>query len=223
MSPCVVSFATSRGWYLRGQERLRSSLKAQGYQGAFLGLNQYPVGCLSHQQNPYAFKVYALYEAVRQGHDLVIWLDASCWAIRPLESMIEEVERSGYLLFTCGWSVGQWCTDHALRILGTSREEAFKISLVIGGCVCLYLKDERSLKFLRLWKEAADRGTFVGQWTNKNRLVSEDPRVLGHRHDQPAASIISYKLGMKSTYCPKFFSYCTPVPDPETVIVTQGM
>ena len=63
----------------------------------------------------------------------------------------------------------------------------------------LDLSDERAVKFIQQYYEKANDGiTFKGAWTNKNFEVSKDKRVLGHRHDQTAASVIAWKLGMRN-------------------------
>jgi hypothetical protein len=37
----------------------------------------------------------------------------------------------------------------------------------------------------------------LGSWTNQNKKVSNDPRCLGHRHDQSVGSILACQLGME--------------------------
>ncbi len=45
-------------------------------------------------------------------------------------------------------------------------------------------------------------------WKNDEQQVSADPRVRGHRHDQTAASIIAWQLGMdRVTAHDTYFQY----------------
>jgi hypothetical protein len=45
--------------------------------------------------------------------------------------------------------------------------------------------------------------TFKDSLSNASRLLSADPRVLGHRHDQTVASVIAHSLGIIPEY-----NYC---------------
>ena len=67
-----------------------------------------------------------------------------------------------------------------------------------------------SIAFLEQYFQLASDGvTFRGipldsphaiqkSWGNANQEMCADERVLGHRHDQTAASVISWKLGMRN-------------------------
>ncbi len=123
-----------------------------------------------------------------------------------------------------GWLVGQWATDASLAKLGMSRDAAMTVPMFSAGFTGLDLRNERSREFLRRWHAAAQDGvSFIGPWTNQDRKCSADPRVLGHRHDMTAASIIAHKLGMVPAK-PTFMAYDGPGPFAETVCIrARGM
>lgn len=77
--------------------------------------------------------------------------------------------------------------------------------------------------FLEEYVRLAKTNAFCGPWTNTNNPEWEKwrqdpsrmgpcgpPDVLGHRHDQTAASMLVWKLGMKPEQCPGFFGYHPP-------------
>jgi hypothetical protein len=51
-------------------------------------------------------------------------------------------------------------------------------------------------QFVFDYQARAIDGTFKGPWDNSGNKASSDPRVLGHRHDQTAASVIATRCGM---------------------------
>ena len=148
MKRCILNVAVG-GWYPRGQARLRDSLKQHGFQSDFLcWCDQWPPGSPPHQDVPYAFKSYAFQEAVRRGYESIFWLDASCWAIRPVEPMFDEMEAQGHLFSAEGSVVGNWIKDEALAIFGLSRDDAMKIPMIGGMFMGVCLTHERSQKWL---------------------------------------------------------------------------
>lgn len=226
---CVINVSVGK-WYPRGQDRLSKSLDNIGYKGKKLfWKNSYPHFCPSHQKIPYAFKPYAFREAQKRGFDMALWIDSAVYAIKPIDCYFQRMEQEGHVLMKNGWSNGEWCTDAALNTLGLTREEALKMPHLMACVMGLNFKTERSLKFLDEWFKLANDGiTFPGPWTNKNGEASSDKRVLGHRHDQTAASTISYRLGMKwmsDAECGVFYYDGRPYDRlPEGVILlTRGM
>lgn len=193
---CVINFGKS-AWYPRGQERLIESLQTVGFEGDVLTFHdESQIGAPTHQQSPYAFKPFALKCAVERGYELVLWTDCSVWAIKPIEPMFEHLEKHGHLFFyNC--NTGNWSSDASLSSFGLTREQAFEIPMLMGICMGWNMTKPVCQDFLKRWLvKATDGVTFPGSWTNKNREVSADSRVYGHRHDQTAASIIAHSLEM---------------------------
>ena len=206
MNPCIINFAKNYpqhqrhgSWYLEGQERLKRSLAMVGYAGGLMLFQDYPAGSPRHEDVQYAFKLACLKEAERAGYDVLLWIDCSVWAIRPIEPILDEIKQVGYVIFDDGWNVGQWCTDAALVTLGITREEAFTIPMLWSAIVGFDLTNERSRKFYDEWYRLSRDGiTFKGPWS-RDGLDTQDKRVLGHRHDQTAESVIAWRLGMTAT------------------------
>lgn len=221
MRPCVVNFAKG-SWYPRGAERLGLSLIEVGYRGPVLRFtdeSQLSI-CPPHVEVPYAFKIYAIEEAVRQGYDCVLWCDASVWAQRPLDPIFYHAAVTGHL-FLYNTNAGEWTSDAMLDYFKLDRETALNIPMLHATTLCLNFGFNRTNDFFELWKAAIPH--FPGSWTNENQQVSRHPRVKGHRHDQSAASIIAFRLGMELWPYQRWLGF-PPAPDSETAILAaQGM
>ncbi len=223
MKPCVVDVAIG-GNYPAGQDRLVGSLAKVGYLGARLMYRDaLPPGSPAHAENPYAFKWYALREAERAGNDLLIWVDASVWFTHDLTPLMTRVEKDGYYFQPAGFNVGQWCTDDALPKLGVGREEAFGISMVAATYFGLSTKWTGYQQLMSWMFDRISNGAFRGPWTNADHKASNDPRVLGHRHDQTALSVIIKKMGLEMNYASPLFVYDTPTPVSTAIAHARGM
>ena len=201
----IVNVATGPR-YIAGQERLVDSFtpahggRSPSECGCCFKLYRdcFPAACPKHSETPYAFKPLALRwdrDAAGRKHS-ALWCDASMIVNKPLDPIWEYIEEHGALLFQDGWSVGQWCADHALEQLGLTRDEAMTIPLIYGP-IGLDFRNAKANEFLDEWcRYALDGVTFVGPWTNTNGEASSDPRCLGHRHDITVAATIAHRMGI---------------------------
>jgi hypothetical protein len=195
MKTIVITFGHDRSWYPAGIARMQQSFRDNGYDGDFAAYNlESELGCPPHTEVPYAFKAYALSRAYTAGYDRVIWCDSSIKLIRPYSVVSERLDDKGYMLFNGRWNTGQWCSDAALETLKLDREAAFEIPHLMA--CCMGFDFPKCDAFVHEYHARAIDGTFKGAWSNENRQVSPDPRVLGHRHDQTAASVIATRCGM---------------------------
>ena len=195
---------------------MRKSVERVGFRGEFLAWppGSFPDGCPAHLDVPFAFKPFCFAEAAARGMGTVLWLDASCIAIRSLEPIFERIEEHGHLLFRHSSLVlGEWAGDDALEELGLPREKALALPEVNAAAVGLKLTHPRAMAFLDEWRAAAGKGlAFRGtrqpvqgwddyravKWNQSGR-VSADNRVRGHRHDQTVAGVLAHRLGMELT------------------------
>lgn len=206
---------------------------------------------------PYAFKAYALKHAADAGDDLLLWCDACINPIRPLDSLWEKIERDGYFVCDNGWTNYQWTADSAYPDLfpesfihgkdhgfEEARETNKKISHVVATCFGLNVRHPLGALFLgEYYRLASGTRAFCGPWQNElapsvagrntDRVAGTcgPPDVLGHRHDQTAASVIAWRLGFKLTQMPDVFSYVKrredgsyhfEDQDPRTLLVADG-
>ena len=154
--------------------------------------------CKPHSWVPYQFKPYAMVSIANMGYESILYLDASMYAIADPRPVFEEIEKTGYVLESCGANLGQFCTDLALQEFGIDRDFAMNIPMHSAGFTGLCVSQPKPAIFLEnLFQFAKEEKTFKGPWTNENNQCSPDPRCKGHRHDQSVACYLAHKYGME--------------------------
>lgn len=139
-------------------------------------------------------------------------MDSVCVAIRSLDPVFRLIKDRGYVMFNnnYGQMMGQWSSDVALEVNGITRDEAMGIPEMPCSVMGLNMRSPLATQFLGDWHQIMSdgvtaRGTreVVSTWEeyqsifwNRNQKISSDPRVRGHRCDQPAAGIAAHRLGM---------------------------
>lgn len=183
MSKCIVCCGAQK-WYPDGVQRLIDSLEAVGWDGAtIMHKGVWPDGCPPHYEVPYAFKLHTIQEARDAGHEQVLWLDASAWAVKSPLAVLEKIQQQGHYFWWSGHWCDRWCNDKCLSYFGVTREQAHSIPMLYALVIGLDFRNPRSCLFFDRWKKSLDDGIFQGSW--------ED-----HRHDQSCASLIAAELGM---------------------------
>ena len=199
---CIINVAVGQ-WYPRGLARLRKSLSDVGFDGEFIGWdNCYPPGSPKHEDVPDAFKSYAFQDALRKGYTSILWLDASCWAIKPVEPIFDWIEKHGHLFYYNGHNIGEWCKDSAVEKLHMTREGSFSLSDLNGMFLGIDYTNPRTKAWLDEFCEICQDGeTLIGPfWPRpKPGEISSDPRVLGHAHEQTVAGALAHHHGMPFT------------------------
>lgn len=193
----IVNLCTDDSRYVGGTERLRSSFSTQRNSQCsltiFKGVDS--CGAPRHQDNPYAFKLYAMKSA---GLDFrsVLWLDSSVVLVRDTTPIWELLEEQGVFFEDSGHSVGQWCNDRVLSNFGITREEAHAMPMFSAGFSGVNFQHEIGKEFFIRWWESMERGDFKGDWSD-------------HRHDMTCGSIIANQMGLKNLYTSggMFFPY----------------
>jgi hypothetical protein len=154
------------------------------------------IGSPSHQDDPYAFKLYAIDYVRDLGFDVVIWLDSPIRLTRPIDEWIATIERVGVYLQQDGWACGQWANDRALEWFDVSRDKAMNISSIYACVMAFDFRVPITHEFFALWWKSYEAGCFRGTWKNIDGCESADPRCRGHRHDQTCAELTAHTLGI---------------------------
>lgn len=237
MKTCVVNVATGR--YMVGQLRLQRALLALG-EPLVAWTNEFPQPWPSHEGTPYGFKPWAL-EAVRSmGVDLLLWCDACIVPVKPLDALWNRIDREGYWMSHNGFLNGEWTADSALPdlfpeadSLETARRLNADIPHVVATAFGMNVRSPIGKAFLdEYYRLATETSAFRGPHVNLAHTGSHagrggsvgvcgPPSVKGHRHDQTAASVIAWRLGMKLTDPPNIFAYKGGETE-ETVLVADG-
>ena len=187
---CVVSLGTSD--FTRARTRLAESMRnSTNWSGDFhLFTDESQVGSPMHQDNPYAFKIYAIEEMKKRGYNQVLWIDCSVWAIKSIVPVFDLISADGYVCQEAGHVVG------------------------------LDFNTDIANEFFNRWKKSMQDGMFCGNWTNIGNTESQDTRCDGHRHDMSCGSIIRHQLGMKLQSGMDYLQYYydwQPTPHNDTV------
>lgn len=210
---CVISLGIGKTAFTISLVRLGESLKRVKFDGDFLFWDEdFPEGCPSHFDAPFAFKAYCFYAASRLGYTQILWMDSTCVAIRSLSPIFESIIQNGYVLFNNNYdqSLGQWISDEALAFNQMSREDAMTIPEIPCSVIGLDISSDIASSFLSQWHQIMSDGVTakgttseIQDWAeyqqifwNRNNRISQDPRVKGHRCDQPAAGIVAHRLAM---------------------------
>jgi hypothetical protein len=185
MSRCIVN--VSVGWkYPIYQKRLLKSLELVGYKGAVLTwTEEYPPGSPTHKETRYNFKQHAFLEAFRRGHTSVLWMDASSYAIRPLDPIFEEIEKVGYFVPLGCDTLDGFISDAALAYFGMTREEAKSLRLSCTTVYGLNANSPLAMEFLNKLMECAKGGLTRGH--------------AKRRGEEPIVSVLGSRLKMNLT------------------------
>lgn len=155
------------------------------------------IGSPPHAVSPYEFKIHAILEAKRRGYTIVIWCDSPFRLIRPVDTLIPKIEKCGVYIQQDGWAVGQWANDKSLAYFNLSRDEVLTIPNASAGIMGFDFSKVVATVFLEKLLGCAREGLFFGKWNNNDKTESEDPRCLGHRHDQTCVELVAYQMGIE--------------------------
>ncbi len=197
--------------YTEWQRDLDQSLKTVGETATSLFWNgTYPPDCPIHIMAPFAFKYYAIAEAYRLGYEQILWLDGSVIAVANLQPMWDRIASEGHLFVPSGLWLGNWCSDHALRLFGLSREEAFSVPSVAGCVFGLDISRPEGRRLLEGFREFTLKGAMKGAQIDTRYadidlsnfpnisigFVSTDRRVYDHAGDEALFAALLHMLGL---------------------------
>src|SRR5271157_2718391 len=196
----VVTVAVG-DFFITMQRSLIVKLRVYGHDAALVAFtDELPLNSPPHEEVPFAFKPHAIQAALDCGFTSIMWMDASVVPLRSTAPLWELIEKQGYWFSgnLKGWNCGQWTCDAALPLLGLSRVDAFEIPQMAATAFGLDFTHAIARAFFNEYMRFAKNGAFVGPFGNFLHEASQDERVMGHRHDQTAASVIAHRLGMRS-------------------------
>jgi hypothetical protein len=250
MSDPKIAIATVAigGWYSRGVARMLREIErvSPGYKVS-AWVNCYPPGApgpvVRHgvDYGGYCAKPFALKALMDGGADIGLLLDASFYPVKHLLPLFCHISQAGYYMAPDGFTIGQWASDEMLDDLTIERDAALTWEGCASGCVGI---DFRTVKGRRLVDKWIDLWPLFPGYHSNDKAgdtkhsyrnighVSNDPRCLGHRHDQSALGIMAHLLGMTDYFSrPRFSAYEGAQPDwPEfthanndTVLLCRGM
>lgn len=196
--PCIISVGVG-GHYAIGIDRLERSLYYEGWAGDMrFWRNEYPFGCPEHSGNgQYNFKVYAFKEQFLRGCNVVCWCDASLWAVRNPMPLFDYVNVNGLYFFKSGYSLAETATDKLCEYAGVQREELIDVPEFATGLIGINYSNPKGKDFFDTWKQYMEDGMFGGNRVHDEN-DSKHPLFKFSREDQSAASMVLYKMGIKT-------------------------
>lgn len=184
MKNCIVSFANKNGRYVQNLARLSDSLR-DNFDGdfiAFVGENS--CGAEPHLENPYSFKIHCIQKCIDAGYEKILWLDTSCFAIKNVQPIFDEIGNEGFIFQDINFSLDQWCNDFTLDYFSITREEAKTVRLIgNAGFLGFDIAIPMCREFFEKWKLSMEAGCFKGSWDD-------------HRHDLSCSSAIIHQMGI---------------------------
>lgn len=220
--PMIVSCGVG-GWYAAGVQRLENSLIHHGYAGDMLMFKgEYPAGSPTHEDNPYAFKIFAIEEAISRGAKVILWCDASLWCIKNPHHLFDLIYDKGVIGFRTGYNMAQTSSDHALQWAGITRDEAEQLPEIASGLVGLNLDNPDGKKVYELWKEGMELGLFRNN-RNRDLADSADPRFVHARQDQTIYSLAIHRCGLHVDDADYVAYYSTPYNPEKCLFFINGL
>lgn len=217
---CIINVGIG-GWYWKGTQRLKRSLLFNGYAFDMLFWeDMLPPGSPTHADDPYAFKVYAFEEAIRQGYTIILWLDSSFWCIKTPHPIFDIICDTGVFAFRTGYNCAQTCSDAALAWAGMTRDQAELLPEIATGAVGINVANPDGKNVYELWKNGCDAGLFKNNRQHDER-DSKDIRFLHARQDQSIFSLAIHRLGLKFNYF-DYVSYYGTNFDPDKCLFFIG-
>ena len=201
------------GWYSAGIDRLEKSLNYHGFAGDTLfWRNEYPPHSPNHNDNPYAFKIFGIREAIARGYKTIIQIDCSFWCIKNPHPILDIIVEKGIFAFRSGYNCAETCPDNLLADVGITRDEAWDIPETATGIVGLHMDNPDAQKVFEYWADFCDRGLFIND-RNHNLNDSADPRFKHGRQDQSAFSMALYKARVSFNYVDyvSYYDYKEPL------------
>ena len=165
----------------------------------------------------YCAKPFAMLEAMRQGADVVLWLDASVRPVRNIAPLVDHICAAGAYMAPTGFSIGEWSSDRCLESLLMERGGWMDKPECASGIVGVDVRwaGPRLMieEWARMWRLFPGHHSNVNAADKKHHYrnvghVSDDPRCSGHRQDQTILSILAHRYDLnKFVPWPKFVAY----------------
>jgi len=203
--PMIIS-AGIGGHYPASIDRLERSLIFNGWAGDMMLLKDYPEGCPSHEDNPYAFKPYLFKKAFEMGKKIVLWLDCSFWSTRNPMPMMDFINDNGLYFFKSGYPLSATATDYLLSISSESREGLVDVPEFATGAIGINIENPKGKEFFDKWMQLCDVGAFRGNRVH-DLNDSQHPLFKFSRQDQSAASMVLHKMGITHIDAPEWVAY----------------
>jgi hypothetical protein len=220
--PCIISCGIGPG-YVAGVDRLERSLLFNGWLGETMFWRNYPDGCPSHRgQGQYNFKPFCFQEAFKRGHKIVLWCDASLYAIKDPMPIMDYVNDHGLYFFKSGYPLSATATDKLLKATNEKREDLTDVPEFATGCVGVNIENPNGNMFFEGWAYYMKNGLFGGNRV-QDLADSSNPLFKFSRQDQSAASMALHKMKITTSGEDKNWCSYYPSETKDTIFFIKGI
>jgi len=210
MNKVAVITYSNNAKYFKGAKLLEKSINDFQDRGVdffhFLEGQIHPIP--THQENPYAFKGYAIKKMKEMGYSQIIWADSPIQFIKNPKALLQHLDSKGYFFFdNVGFPLWQWISDKQLlevtsdwNLSETITRKYLRENTVqqIMGCFFgVNLESEFGAAIASNFIRYCQIPNFFKEaWTNELNQVSGDGNVKGGRHDQSLLSLLIHIFKM---------------------------
>jgi len=193
--PCIISCGIG-GHYTASIDRLANSVQWHGWPGSTIFWKDYPEGCPKHEgSGQYNFKIFSFREAFKRGHNVVLWVDSSLYAIKDVMPIFDYINDNGIFLFKSGYPLSATTTDAFLSFKGITRESLIDVPEFATGAVGIRIDNPIGNEFFIRWEAYMKWGFFCGNRVH-DPLDSTHPLFKFSRQDQTACSMALHDMGI---------------------------
>lgn len=189
MKDLIICLAVNgRENYQEKLMRLEESLF--DWQGDIRIFRNYPEGCRTQQEVPYAFKYDLINQARQDGYTRIFWLDSIMRLIagKNISKLLDEAEHGIVAFHNLGHDLEKYINDTAIKNLGIESLEGIKQTW--GGALAFdFTKDTACYVFDEIIKHIE-----LGSFNNDN---TQRENFIAHRHDQAVISYLLHTYGVK--------------------------
>lgn len=193
---CIINVAIEKPGlkYVEKQIRLGKTLNENNFDGDYLTWTTFP-NQNYNTKNAYNCKASAFEEALKLGYTEILWLDAACVVVNPIQPVFDKIKEYGYYTiknwnYTCDMT----CSDNSLNYYGISRDTAQTFQEHAGGVIGIDYNNPKGKALLDMFIKGCKEGACDGSRLHDNQ--SSDPRFLFHRQCQSVISMSANILNL---------------------------
>lgn len=195
---CVVTFSDKKDENI---DRLSFSIQSN-FSGTFVSYSKYDdIDCpLTHEQNPFAFRLYSIVKAFKLGYTKVLWCDSDVFATKDIEPLFKTIHETGYLLQCDDKNIGCYASDKSLSQLNMHREVMVTYKGIDTNVFGIDFRDDTASSLIGIMSVLSNKSHFIGDAKNFDVNMSIMALKLGLNFHK-IGWIFSYNYTEQCYFC----------------------
>lgn len=145
--------------------------------------------CYNHDEVPWGFKPYLVWEAYEKGARQIIWADSKIRFVRHPQKYLDLAAERGVVAFdNLGYPLRSWISDFCKERAALTQEDLQTAKQIMGCLVIFDMNNPNGMEAFQWWMMMARDGVSFQNYSSRS------PDFIAHRHDQAALSAILHKL-----------------------------